>query len=130
LITGRTEIGNELAFVGSASGTATIFKVDGDGGIAGAVYTPFCMTVPHTVAVQPVPATLQKTARSGFEFAAGVIVAAYFAEVPASTEAGPLMETENVLLRFTGTVAVLDESATLATVRLADGGVGSICGAV
>jgi hypothetical protein len=96
----------------------------------GAVYTPAWVMVPHTGGAQPVPAMLQKIARAGFEFAAGVIVAAYVAEVPASTDAGPSMETENVLLRFTETVAVLEESAALTAIRLADGGVGSICGAV
>jgi hypothetical protein len=109
---------------------ATIFKVDGDGGIAGAVYNPACVMVPHTSAVQPVPATLHETARSGFEFGAVLIVAAYVAKAPAFTEAGPLIETENVLVRFIETVSVFDESATLAAARLADGGAGSICGAV
>jgi hypothetical protein len=129
-ITGTMLIGNETIFVGSDSGVATIFTVAGDGGIAGAVYTPLCVMVPHTCAVQPLPATLHETVRSGFEFAAAEIVAAYVAEAPASTVAGPLMEMENVLLRFTATAAVLDESATLTAVSVTEGGAGSICGAV
>jgi hypothetical protein len=80
--------------------------------------------------VQPLPATLHETSRSGFEFAAAEIVAAYVAEAPASTVAGPLMEMENVLLRFTATAAALDESATLTAVSVTEGVAGSICGAV
>jgi hypothetical protein len=86
--------------------------------------------VPHASAVHPFPARLHETLRSGFEFAAGLIVAAYVAEALASTDAGPMMDTENVLLRFTGIVAVLDESAALTAVILAEDDVGSICGAV
>ena len=75
LITGTMEIENDAALVGSACGVATIFSVAGDGGIAGAVYTPACVIVPQAFAVHPVPAMLQEMARFGFEFAAGVSVA-------------------------------------------------------
>jgi hypothetical protein len=75
-ITAATEIESEAAFVGSATGVATIFKFADDGGIAGAEYTPACVSVPQEFAVHPVPAMLQEIAWLGFEFAAGEIVAA------------------------------------------------------
>jgi hypothetical protein len=46
------------------------------GGLAGAVYTPPEEIVPQAAPLQPVPATLQEITRLGFEFAAGVNVAA------------------------------------------------------
>jgi hypothetical protein len=66
----------EVAFDGSACGVAMICTVAGDGESEGAVYTPLEEIVPHAAPAQPVPATLQKIARLGFELADGVSVAA------------------------------------------------------
>lgn len=130
MITGTMEMENEAAFVGSACGVATIFNIAGDGGIAAAVYTPDCVIDPHAFAVHPLPAMLQEMARSGFEFVAGVMVAAYVAVVPASTESGPPMERENVLVRVKVTEADLEESAALSASKVMLGGEGIIPGAV
>ncbi len=74
-IAGRMETETEAAFDGSACGVAVICTVAGDGGTAGAVYTPLEEIAPHAAPVQPVPATLQEITRLGFELAAGVSVA-------------------------------------------------------
>ena len=60
-----------------------ICTVPEDGGVEGAVYRPLGVIVPHAAPVQPIPATLQEIKRLGFEFAAGVSVAAYVAVLPA-----------------------------------------------
>jgi hypothetical protein len=75
-ITERMETETEAAFDGSACGVAMICTVAGDGGSEGAIYTPLEEIVPHAAPVQPVPATLQKIVRLGFELAAAVSVAA------------------------------------------------------
>jgi hypothetical protein len=124
------EVEKDAAFVGSACGVATIFTVAGDGGIAGAVYTPACVIVPHELAAHPTPATLQEIARFGFEFAGGVSVAAYVADVPAFTDLGPTTKSENMLVRPIAAVAILEVSATLIAIKLALAGVGRIPGAV
>lgn len=130
LMTERIETEKDAAFVGSACGVAMIFTVEGDGGIEGAAYTPACVIVPHEFAVQPVPVTLQEIMWLGFEFAAFVSVAAYVADVPALTEAGPATESKNVLVRSIVAVATFFGSATLMAIKFALGGVGIIPGAV
>jgi|HubBroStandDraft_4_1064222.scaffolds.fasta_scaffold1023659_2 hypothetical protein len=74
-IAGSMETETEAAFDGSACGVARILIVAGEGGIAGAVYTPTEEIAPHAAPAQPVPATLQEITEPGFELRAGVIVA-------------------------------------------------------
>jgi len=73
---------------------------------------------------------LQEITRLGFEFTAGVSVAAYVADVPAFTEAAPEIESRNALARLSVMVAVLDGSAALMAIKVAEGDVGIIAGAV
>jgi hypothetical protein len=107
-----------------------ICTLAGDGGSGGAVYTPLEEIVPHAAPVQPVPATLQKITRLGFELAAGVSVAAYVAVLPALTGEGPVTERENELVTVIVPVPLLDGSATLTAIREILGGAKRICGAV
>lgn len=78
-VTGIIEIETEteVAFVGSACGVAMIRTIAGDGATEGAEYTPPAEIIPQVEPAQPVPATLQEITRLGFEFGAGVSVAAY-----------------------------------------------------
>jgi len=126
----RMETETEAAFDGSACGVAMICTVAGDGGSEGAVYVPLEEIVPHAAPLQPVPATLQKIVRLGFELAAGVSVAAYVAATPVLTDDGPATARENVLMTIIVPVPLLEGSATLMAIREMLGGAIRICGAV
>ena len=81
------------------------------------MYTPIDETVPHAGPVQPVPATLHKITRLGFELAAGVSVAENIAEAPALTEDGPVNASVNRLAMVIVPLPLLDGSATLVAVN-------------
>ncbi len=88
------------------------------------------LIVPHAATLHPGPVTLQLTAVLGFEFGAGVSVAAYCARAPAPTFEGPVTVSVKVLVIWIAAVPDLEGSATLRAVSVALGGAGRICGAV
>jgi hypothetical protein len=93
-------------------------------------YAPLEEIVPQAAPVQPVPETLQKITRLGFEFGAGVSVAAYVASLPVMSVDGPATARENELVTVIVAVPLLEGSATLTAVRETTGGEMEICGAV
>jgi hypothetical protein len=112
----------EAARDGSACGVAMICTVAGDGGTAGAAYTPPGEIVPHCAPTQPVPATLQEITRLGFEFAGTANAAVKSAVLSAVTVEGPVTARENALVTVIVAAPLLDGSATLVATRETVGG--------
>jgi hypothetical protein len=86
--------------------------------------------IPHVAPAQPGPATLQATAKFGFEPAAGENAARNVPPAPEFTEAGPETVVVNPLAIVSVTPPFALASAALVAVIVSLAGCGKISGAV
>lgn len=123
----------EAALDGSAAGVAVTVTVPEEGGDDGAVYVAVALEptiVPHADPEQSGPETDQLMAVSGFDPEAGTNEAVKVPLDPAANDEGPLSENVKVLVTVTAAVELFEGSARLVAMRVTDGGVGRIRGAV